>query len=73
MLSFKQNNAGWNQEREEVVLNVTVKNIGELAVVECEGEIVLSESVPKLRDAVTFPNRCPNCCPRTFGGECHWS
>ena len=35
------------------MLNVTVENIGELAVVECEGRIVQSESACKLREAVT--------------------
>jgi hypothetical protein len=49
----KQNNAGRNQLWEEVMLNVTVKNIGELAVVECEGRIVQSEAAFKLREAVT--------------------
>jgi anti-anti-sigma regulatory factor len=39
--------------REEVMLNVTVENIGELAVVECEGRIVRSESAYRLREAVT--------------------
>jgi anti-anti-sigma factor len=41
------------KEWEEVVLNVTVENIGELTVVECEGRIVQSDSVYKLREAVT--------------------
>lgn len=35
------------------MLNVTVENIGELAVVECEGSIVRSEAASKLREAVT--------------------
>jgi anti-anti-sigma factor len=35
------------------MLNVTVENIGELAVVECAGRIVQSESAYKLCDAVT--------------------
>ena len=35
------------------MLNVTVENIGDLAVVECEGKIVRSEAVLKLREAVT--------------------
>ena len=35
------------------MLNVTVENIGELAVVECEGRIVQSDSAYKLRKAVT--------------------
>ena len=35
------------------MLNVTVETIGELAVVECEGKIVRSEAVLKLREAVT--------------------
>jgi anti-anti-sigma factor len=38
---------------EDAVLNVTVKNIGELAVVACEGRIVQSDSAYKLREAVT--------------------
>src|ERR1700675_1831899 len=41
------------QHREEIMLNVTVENIGELAVVECEGRIVQSEAAFKLREAVT--------------------
>ena len=35
------------------MLNVTVETMGELAVVECEGKIVQSEAVLKLREAVT--------------------
>jgi anti-anti-sigma regulatory factor len=35
------------------MLNVTVANIGELAVLGCEGRIVERESADKLRDAVT--------------------
>jgi hypothetical protein len=35
------------------MLNVTVENIGELAVVECEGKIVQREAALKLREAVT--------------------
>jgi len=35
------------------MLNVTVENIGELAVVECEGRIVQREATIKLRKAVT--------------------
>jgi anti-anti-sigma regulatory factor len=35
------------------VLKVTVQNIGELAVVACEGRIAQSESAFKLRQAVT--------------------
>jgi hypothetical protein len=35
------------------MLNITVENIGELAIVECEGRIVHSESAHKLREAVT--------------------
>jgi anti-anti-sigma factor len=38
---------------EEVMLNVTVENIGELAVVECEGRIVQKDAAAKLRKAVT--------------------
>jgi anti-anti-sigma regulatory factor len=37
---------------EEVMLNITVENIGELAVVECEGRIVQNEAAYKLRKAV---------------------
>jgi anti-anti-sigma factor len=47
-----QNLDGTNA-RKEVMLNVTVENIGELAVVECEGRIVQSEAAFKLRQAVT--------------------
>src|SRR6202142_4544029 len=39
--------------REAVMLNVTVENIGELMVVECEGKIVQREAALKLRQAVT--------------------
>jgi anti-anti-sigma regulatory factor len=35
------------------MLNVTVANIGELAIVGCEGRIVQRESAYKLREAVT--------------------
>jgi len=35
------------------MLNVTIENIGELAVVECEGRIVQREAALKLRQAVT--------------------
>ncbi len=35
------------------MLNVTIANIGELAVVSCEGRIVQRESTYKLREAVT--------------------
>jgi anti-anti-sigma regulatory factor len=41
-------NQGW----EEVMLNVTVAKIGELAVVGCEGRIVQRESAHKVREAV---------------------
>jgi anti-anti-sigma regulatory factor len=39
--------------RKEVMLNVTVAKIGELAVVGCAGRIVQRESVSRLREAVT--------------------
>jgi anti-anti-sigma regulatory factor len=35
------------------MLNVIIDNIGELAVVECEGRIVQSDAALKLRNAVT--------------------
>jgi anti-anti-sigma factor len=35
------------------MLNVTVEKIGELAVVECEGRIVQSDSAYKLREVMT--------------------
>ena len=35
------------------MLNVTIENIGDLAVVECEGRLVQSEAAFKLREAVT--------------------
>jgi anti-anti-sigma regulatory factor len=53
VLYSTQNRAGQNQAWEEVMLNVTVENIGELRVVECEGRIVQSEAAFQLRDAVT--------------------
>ena len=37
----------------EVMLSVSVENIGELAVVECEGRLVQSESAHELRESVT--------------------
>jgi anti-anti-sigma regulatory factor len=36
-----------------IMLNVTVENIGELAVVECEGRIAEDESAHKLHEVVT--------------------
>src|ERR1700675_1841680 len=39
---------------EELMLIVTVENIGDLAVVQCEGRIVQSEAAFKLRKAVTL-------------------
>jgi hypothetical protein len=44
------------------MLNVTVENIGELAVVECEGRIVQSAAAFKLRKSRDLANRCPDCC-----------
>jgi anti-anti-sigma regulatory factor len=41
------------EHREAVMLNVTIENIGELAVVECEGKIVQREAALTLRRAVT--------------------
>jgi anti-anti-sigma regulatory factor len=38
----------------EVMLNIAVENIGELAVVECEGRLVQSEAAHQLREAVTL-------------------
>ena len=35
------------------MLNINIDNIGDLAIVECEGRIVQSEAAFKLRDAVT--------------------
>ena len=35
------------------MLNISIDNIGDLAIVECEGRIVRSEAAFKLRDAVT--------------------
>jgi anti-anti-sigma regulatory factor len=35
------------------MLNISIDNIGDLAIVECEGRIVQSEAAFKLRDAVT--------------------
>jgi anti-anti-sigma regulatory factor len=40
------------KSREEAMLSVHVENIGDMAVVECEGRIVRSEAAFKLREAV---------------------
>jgi anti-anti-sigma regulatory factor len=40
--------SGW----EESMLTVHIENVGEMAVIECEGRIVRSEAAYKLRDAV---------------------
>lgn len=42
-----------SQRWEEVMLNVTIAKVGELAVVGCEGRIVQRESACKLRETVT--------------------
>jgi len=44
------------QGGEEVMLSINIDNIGDLAVVECEGRIVRSEAAFKLRDAVISQN-----------------
>jgi anti-anti-sigma regulatory factor len=41
------------EKSEEIMLKVNIDNIGDLAIVECEGSIVQSEAALKLRDAVT--------------------
>ena len=38
---------------EEAMLTLNIDNIGDLAIVECEGRIVRSDAAFKLRDAVT--------------------
>jgi anti-anti-sigma regulatory factor len=38
---------------EDVMLKLNIDNIGDLAIVECEGRIVQSKAAFKLRDAVT--------------------
>src|SRR5260370_36349769 len=42
------------KKSEEIMLKVNIDNIGDLAIVECEGRIVQSEAAFKLRDAVTL-------------------
>jgi anti-anti-sigma regulatory factor len=42
-----------SDDLEEVMLKLNINNIGDLAIVECEGRIVRSEAAFKLRDAVT--------------------
>ena len=44
------------KKSEEIMLKVSIDNIGDLAIVECEGRIVQSEAAFKLRDAVTSQN-----------------
>jgi len=39
---------------EETMFKLNIDNIGDLAIVECEGRIVQSEAAFKLRDAVTL-------------------
>jgi anti-anti-sigma regulatory factor len=39
-------------KREQIMLKINVDNIGDLAIVECEGRIVQSEAAFKLREAV---------------------
>jgi anti-anti-sigma regulatory factor len=41
------------KKSEEIMLKVNIDNIGDLAIVECEGRIVQSDAAFKLRDAVT--------------------
>ena len=53
MLKFTQYVPYRTKRREEIMLNVTVANIGELAVVGCAGRLLRRESVDKLREAVT--------------------
>ena len=60
VLEVHRTSAGQNQAWEEVMLNVTVESIGELAVVECEGRIVQREAAAQSGD---LANRCPDCCP----------
>ena len=38
------------------MLKLSIENIGDLAIIECEGKIARSESAFKLRDAVTSQN-----------------
>jgi anti-anti-sigma regulatory factor len=45
------------EKSEEIMLKVNIDNIGDLAIVECEGRIVQSEAAFKLRDAVTSQNQ----------------
>ena len=43
----------FKEKLEEIMLKVNIDNIGDLAIVECEGRIVRSEAAFKLRDVVT--------------------
>jgi anti-anti-sigma regulatory factor len=45
---------GAEQGWEKNMLNVHIENIGEIAVIECEGRIVRSEAAFKLREAVNL-------------------
>jgi anti-anti-sigma regulatory factor len=38
---------------EDVMMSVAIENIGDLAVIECEGRVVRSEAAFRLREAVT--------------------
>ena len=50
------------REPEEAMLKLNIDNIGDLAIVECEGRIVQSEAAFKLRDAVTSQMPSQHCC-----------
>jgi anti-anti-sigma regulatory factor len=41
---------------EEIMANIHIDNVGDMAVVECEGRFVRSDAAFKLRDAVTSQN-----------------
>ena len=43
------------------MMNLSVENIGDLAVVQCEGRIVLRETAFKLRKAVTLQGDARGC------------
>jgi hypothetical protein len=44
------------------MMNLSVENIGDLALVQCEGRIVQSEAAFKLREAVTLLRRRASGC-----------
>ena len=44
--------------QEKTMLNVHIENVGEMAILECDGRIVQSDAALKLREAVNLQSDC---------------